>query len=63
MLGKLMRQMPAMATRNPRKKLPRSFSSSFRKMCVMIPVKKGAADTMTPTLEAEVQVRAMFSSR
>lgn len=26
----------------------------------MIPVKKGAADTMTPTLEAEVQVRAMF---
>lgn len=44
--------MPAMATTKPAKKLPRSFSELFVNALLNSAVKKGAAERITPTLEA-----------
>lgn len=47
---KEMRQMPTMATRKPQKKFPCSLS--LKTIAEASPVKKGAVQMMTPTLEA-----------
>ena len=60
---KLMRAIPAMASTKPVKKFALNFSSPFINRCVSIAVKNGAMEMITPTLEACVQVSAMFSSK
>ncbi len=57
------RAMPARDTTNPMKNHFVSGSSPRQKKCIRTPVKKGDTATMTPTLEAIVYVRAMFSRR
>lgn len=60
---KLIRQIPAMATAKPAKNVGRSRSSPRIRKWVSRAVKQGDTEMMTPTLEAMVYVRAMFSSR
>ena len=55
--------MPPMATANPTRKVARSFPSCPRNHRASSAVKKVETETITPTLEAKVSVRAMFSSR
>ena len=59
----LIRQIPAMATKNPIKKFTRSFSSFLKKICARTAVKNGATEVITPTLDAIVKVSAIFSRR
>ena len=56
-----MSAIPIMATINPRKKFSFSFPSDFKKMLAKITVKIGEIDTITPTLDAMVRFRAIFS--
>ena len=58
---KLMSAIPIMATINPRKKFSFNFPSDFKKMLAKITVKIGEIDTITPTLDAMVRFRAIFS--
>ena len=59
---KLIRLMPAMEMRKPiKKRAPGRFSPRNRQL--QIAVKNGAIERITPTLEASVMVRAMFSIR
>ena len=52
-LPKLIRLMPAMASRNPAKNLKRGLSPP-RNIQPRIAVKKGAMEMITPTLDARV---------
>ena len=62
LLPKLMKQMPAMARRKPvKKRFPGLDPPRNRQL--RIAVKKGAMLMMTPTLDASVKVRAIFSRR
>lgn len=59
---KLMRPMPSMAARKPRKKFrPGRSARSSQKDSK--PAKNGDMATITPTLEANVKVSATFSRR
>ena len=60
---KLIKMIPNIAMANPIKNCKRSFSSDFINKCAKIAVKNGATDMITPTLEAMVKVKAMFSNR
>ena len=60
-LAKLTRHTPAMATAKPTKNGARR--RSFSTTADATPVNSGAAATTTPTMEAVVNVSAMFSSR
>ena len=55
--------LPAMDTTKPRRKLQRGRSFPRLRSRVKRAAKRGEADTITPTLEAVLKVRAMFSSR
>ena len=60
---KLIRLIPAMAATNPRKNGMPSGSFSRETSRVSMAVKNGAVEMITPTLDAWVIVREMFSSR